>query len=93
MKRTEYQRRNEETMFSKKPKDRPDDQVIMRIVRDGKERNVTVREFVLSLNLSLEALTSVLVAKGIITPEDLLGELEKIQKTHAERQRRQSGGE
>lgn len=73
-------------MFSKQQKNKPDSQIIMRIVKDGETRDVTVKEFLLSVNLSVEALTSVLVSKGIITPEDLLQELDKIQKEHAERQ-------
>ncbi len=73
-------------MFSKQQKNKPDSQIIMRIVKDGETRDVTVKEFLLSVNLSVEALTSVLVSKGIIMPEDLLQELDKIQKEHAERQ-------
>jgi hypothetical protein len=74
-------------MFGKRCNDRPDEQVIMRIVKDGDTRDVTVKEFLLSVNVSLEALTSVLVSKGLVTPEELLEELDKIQKAHAERQR------
>lgn len=80
-------------MFSKKRKNQSDDQVIMRVVRDGKERDVTVKEFVLSLNISLEALTSALIAKKLISPDDLLNELERIQKFHANRQKEESGNE
>lgn len=72
-------------MFGKQQKHRPDD-VIMRLVRDGKTRDVTIKEFVLSQNLSLEALTSVLVRKGLITPDELLEELDRIRKAHSERQ-------
>ncbi|MGB3977011.1 MAG: hypothetical protein WBM02_06320 [bacterium] len=80
-------------MFSKKRKNQPDDQVIMRVVRDGKERDITVKEFVLSLNFSLEALTSALIAKKIITPDDFLNELDEIQKAHTKRQKEETGGE
>lgn len=80
-------------MFSKRRKNQPDDQVIMRVVRDGKERDITVKEFVLSLNFSLEALTSALIAKKIISPDDLLNELERIQKSHMSRQKEESGDE
>ena len=76
-------------MFGKQAKNQPDD-VIMRLVKDGKSRDVTVKEFVLSQNLSLEALTSLLIRKGLVTPDELLDELEKIRKSHSERQRNAS---
>ena len=72
-------------MFEKQKKKSGSDDVIMRLVKDGKTRDVTVKEFVLSQNLSLEALTSVLIRKGLITADELLDELEKIRKSHSER--------
>lgn len=71
-------------MFGKQQKSGSDD-VIMRVVKDGKSRDVTVKEFVLSQNLSLEALTSVLIRKGLITADELLEELDRIRKAHTER--------
>lgn len=71
-------------MFGKQQKSGSDD-VIMRVIKDGKSRDVTVKEFVLSQNLSLEALTSVLIRKGLITADELLEELDRIRKAHSER--------
>lgn len=69
-------------MFKKDRQTPPDENVVMQIVQDGKVRNVTVRELLLSQNLSLEALTSVLIRKGIITPDDLLQEIDRIRRGH-----------
>lgn len=69
-------------MFGKSGKSASDDAVVMKIVADGKVRDVTVKELVLSQNLSMEALTSVLIRKGILTAEDLLDEIQRIRETH-----------
>ncbi len=64
-------------MFGKKSRGgEGQDDVAMRIVTDGRTRDVSFKELVLSTNMSLEALMSVLIRKGILTPEDLLDEIE-----------------
>lgn len=69
-------------MFGKKKTaDELDDHVAMRIVAGGKTRDVSYRELLLSTNLSFEALMSILVKKKLITPEELLKEIEEIRKT------------
>lgn len=55
----------------------------MRIVADGKVRDVSYRDLLLSMNLSLEALMSVLIKKGLINPDDLLKAIEEIRDKHA----------
>jgi hypothetical protein len=57
-----------------------DDSIAMRIITNEKTRDVSYRELALSTNLSFEALISVLVKKKVISPEDLLGEIEEIRK-------------
>ncbi|HPQ41041.1 MAG TPA: hypothetical protein PLV45_11775 [bacterium] len=69
-------------MFKKDQQKPRDENVVMQIVQDGKVRNITLRELVLSQNLSLEALTSVLIRKGLITPDDLLEEIDRIRRGH-----------
>ncbi len=54
----------------------------MRIYADGKVRDVSFRELLLSVNMSMEALMSALIKKGIITPEDLLREIEELKSKH-----------
>lgn len=69
-------------MFGKKKKtDELDDDIAMRIMAGGKTRDVSYRELLLSTNLSFEALMSVLVKKKLITPEELLQEIELIRKS------------
>lgn len=54
--------------------------VAMKMVIDGKVREITVEQLVISNQLSQEALVSLLVKKKIIDPRDLLDEIEKIRK-------------
>ena len=70
-------------MFGKNKRKLPGlgDDVAMRIVKDGKPRDVSYKELLLSTNLTLEALMSVLVQKELITPEELLQEIERIRKS------------
>jgi hypothetical protein len=57
-----------------------DGKVAMKIVHDGKVREVTVEQLVISNQLSQEALISVLVKKKLVDPKDLLDEIERIRK-------------
>jgi hypothetical protein len=52
--------------------------VAMRIVTDGKPRDVSYRELLLSVNMTMEALMSILAKKNLITPDDMIQELELI---------------
>lgn len=57
-----------------------DRRVAMKMVIDGKVREITVEQLVISNQLSQEALVSLLVRKKIIDPKDLLDEIERIRK-------------
>lgn len=52
----------------------------MKMVVDGKVREITVEQLVISNQLSQEALVSLLVKKKLIDPRDLLDEIERIRK-------------
>jgi hypothetical protein len=54
--------------------------VAMKIVHEGKVREVTVEQLVVSNQLSQEALISLLVKKKLIDPKELLDEIERIRK-------------
>lgn len=54
--------------------------VAMRMVVDGKEREVSFEELSLSNNLALEALARVMIEKKLIDPKDLLEMMEKVKK-------------
>lgn len=69
-------------MFRKKKSGEINEQTAMRIVADGKVRDVSYRDLLLSMNLSLEALMSVLIKKGLINPDDLLKAIEEIRDKH-----------
>lgn len=56
------------------------DNVAMKVVIDGKVREITVEQLVLSNNLSQEALVGLLVKKKLIDPKELLEEIERIRK-------------
>ena len=57
-----------------------DRRVAMKMVVDGKVREITVEQLVISNQLSQEALVSLLVRKKLIDPKDLLDEIERIRK-------------
>jgi len=52
----------------------------MKMVVDGKVREITVEQLVISNQLSQEALVSLLVKKKLIDPKDLLNEIERVRK-------------
>jgi hypothetical protein len=54
--------------------------VALRMIIDGKEREVSYEELALSNNLSQEALVRLLIDKGIFKPEELLEWLERVKK-------------
>jgi hypothetical protein len=53
---------------------------IIKILVEGKYRDVSVEELCLSNNLSIEALVKVLVDKKVFKPEELLKVMEEIRK-------------
>jgi hypothetical protein len=57
-----------------------ENRVAMKMVVDGKVREITVEQLVISNQLSQEALVSLLVKKKLIDPRDLLDEIERIRK-------------
>ena len=71
------------TVFGKKKPDLSlDKDVAMRIFKDGKARDVSYQELLLSINLTVEALMSVLMKKKIINPDELLDAIEEIRSKH-----------
>jgi hypothetical protein len=74
-------------MFGKKKSANDlDENVAMRIIGGGKTRDVSYRELLLSTNLTIESLISLLVKKKLISPEDLLQEIQKFQKLRSDPQ-------
>ncbi len=67
-------------MFRKKRQTGFNEDIAMKIITDGKIRDVTYQELLLSANLTLEGLISVLVQKNIITPDELLEAIDGIRK-------------
>ena len=66
--------------------------VAMKIVHDGKVREVTVEQLVVSNQLSQEALISLLVKKKVIDPKELLDEIERIRKARYRAGEPEGGG-
>lgn len=54
--------------------------VAIKMVVDGKEREVTFEELSLSNNLALEALARLLIEKKLFDPKDLLEMMERVKK-------------
>ena len=57
-----------------------DSKVALKMVVDGKERNVTYEELALSNNLAQEALVRLLIEKKVFDPRELLDMMEKVKK-------------
>ncbi len=55
-----------------------DNKIALKMVVDGKERDVTFEEIALSNNLAQEALVRLLIEKNIITARELLDWIEKV---------------
>jgi hypothetical protein len=61
--------------------DKPDEKdIAMRMVVDGKARDVTIRELALSNNLAQESLVRLLVKKKLISPDELMEEMQAVRK-------------
>lgn len=54
--------------------------VALRMVIDGKEREVTYEELALSNNLAQEALVRLLIEKKLFEPKELLKMMETVKK-------------
>ncbi len=57
-----------------------DKKYALKMVIEGKEREVSYEELALSNNLSQEALVRLLIEKGIFTPDEMLKMLETVKK-------------
>jgi hypothetical protein len=54
--------------------------IALKIITGGQEKEVSFDELTLANNLSQEALVRVLVKKNIVTPQELLEELQKVRQ-------------
>lgn len=57
-----------------------DKRIALKMVVNGKEKDVTYEELALSNNLAQEALVRLLIDKGIFEPKELIEMLEKVKK-------------
>ena len=57
-----------------------DKNVALKMVIDGKERDVTYEELALSNNLAQESLVRLLIEKKLFEPRELLDMMEKVKK-------------
>ncbi|HWR81850.1 MAG TPA: hypothetical protein VN285_00955 [Candidatus Deferrimicrobium sp.] len=57
-----------------------DRKVALKMVVDGKERDVTYEELALSNNLAQEALVRLLIEKKIFKPDEMLKMIETVKK-------------
>lgn len=57
-----------------------DKKVALRMVIDGKEREVTYEELALSNNLAQEALVRLLIEKKLFEPKELIELMETVKK-------------
>ena len=57
-----------------------DSKVALKMVIDGKERDVSYEELALSNNLAQEALVRVLIEKNLFKPKELLKMIETVKK-------------
>ena len=54
--------------------------VALKMMVDGKERDISFEELALSNNLAQESLVRLLIEKGLFKPEELMAMLEKVKK-------------
>lgn len=57
-----------------------DSKVALKMVIDGKERDISYEELALSNNLAQEALVRVLIEKKLFEPKELLKMMETVKK-------------
>ncbi len=61
--------------------DKPDPKdIALRVMADGKMRDVTFQELTLSNNLAQESLVRLLIKKKMIDPKELLEEMNTVRK-------------
>ena len=56
--------------------------IAMKMVIDGKVRDVTFEELAITNNLAQRALVSLLVKKKVIAPQEFVDELRTVQEEH-----------
>ena len=62
-----------------------DKEVLLRVTQpDGTEHSVTINELCVTNNLTYQALVTLLVKKGVIEPQELLDEVNRVQKERFE---------
>lgn len=54
--------------------------IALKMVVDGKEKEVTFEELALSNNLALEALVRLMVEKKLVDPKELMEFMERVRK-------------
>lgn len=59
-----------------------DNKIALKMVVNGKERDVTFEELALSNNLAQEALVRLLIEKNILTAREMLDWIEKVKQEH-----------
>ncbi len=55
-----------------------DQKIALKMIVDGKEREITYEELALSNNLAQEALVRLLIEKKVFEPKELLGMMETV---------------
>jgi len=74
----------------KKPAD-IDDTIAMRIFVEGKAHNVNYRDLCLSNTKSLQAITAILIRKGLIDGQELLDEVKRMSAAESAQQEGEPG--
>jgi len=54
--------------------------IALKMVIDGKEREISYEELALSNNLAQEALVALLIEKNIVEPKELLDKMQEVKK-------------
>ncbi len=57
-----------------------DKKIALKMVVDGKEKEVTFEELALSNNLALEAIVRLMVEKKLFDPKELMDMMERVRK-------------
>jgi hypothetical protein len=69
-------------MTTAKPADPRGQDVALTIVQNGQRRDITCGELAVGNKLAHDALIALLVAKGIITPQELQGKILELRDRH-----------
>jgi hypothetical protein len=65
--------------------------VALKLIIEGKEKEVTFDELTLANNISQEALVRLMIKKNLVTSEELLQELQKVRQERYSQSERPSG--